>query len=130
MNLRGYINKLAYYFKDSYGFDMLSRVLFITGAILSISHVTAIPGLGLMVYSIWRATSKNRYKRYNELASFQRFTGAIKSKYSRTILSITEAPRYKIFKCPTCGQKLRVPRRQGKIIIQCKKCGNEFKGKS
>lgn len=33
---------------------------------------------------------------------------------------------YKIFKCPKCGQKLRVPRHKGKIAIHCRKCGEEF----
>ena len=33
---------------------------------------------------------------------------------------------YKIFQCPKCGQKLRVPRHKGKIAIHCRKCGEEF----
>ncbi len=33
---------------------------------------------------------------------------------------------YKIFRCPDCKQKLRVPRGKGKINIICKNCGTEF----
>lgn len=34
--------------------------------------------------------------------------------------------QYRIYKCPKCRQKLRVPRGRGKIAIRCRKCGNEF----
>jgi len=34
---------------------------------------------------------------------------------------------HKIFNCPACGQKVRVPRGKGKIMITCPKCGHEFK---
>ncbi|MDT8717229.1 hypothetical protein IAI10_11225 [Clostridium sp. 19966] len=37
--------------------------------------------------------------------------------------------KYKIFTCPSCSQKLRVPRGRGNIVIRCKRCGIEFKGK-
>ena len=38
--------------------------------------------------------------------------------------------QYKVFKCPKCSQKLRVPRGKGKIMITCRRCGNEFKKRS
>ena len=34
--------------------------------------------------------------------------------------------RYKIYKCPKCRQKLRVPRGKGKIRISCRRCQYEF----
>ena len=43
---------------------------------------------------------------------------------------IQEGRRYKIFKCPGCGQKIRIPRGHGKIQIRCRKCGREFFGRS
>ncbi|MCR5685040.1 MAG: hypothetical protein K6G81_06395 [Lachnospiraceae bacterium] len=38
--------------------------------------------------------------------------------------------QYRIFKCPSCKQKLRVPKGRGKIRITCRRCGNEFVKKS
>jgi uncharacterized paraquat-inducible protein A len=37
---------------------------------------------------------------------------------------------YKIFRCPHCKQKVRVPRGRGKISIHCPKCNTEFIRKS
>lgn len=33
---------------------------------------------------------------------------------------------HKIFKCPVCGEKLRVPKGAGKISITCPYCGEKF----
>ncbi len=38
--------------------------------------------------------------------------------------------QYKIFKCPSCGVKLRVPRGKGKIKVTCRQCGATFEEKS
>lgn len=32
----------------------------------------------------------------------------------------------KIFQCPKCGQKVRVPKGKGKIAIRCPKCNHQF----
>ena len=34
------------------------------------------------------------------------------------------------FKCPNCGQQLRVPRGKGKITVTCRSCGAVFEEKS
>ncbi|MCR5768807.1 MAG: hypothetical protein K6G45_10005 [Lachnospiraceae bacterium] len=34
--------------------------------------------------------------------------------------------KYKVFKCPECRQKLRVPRAMGRIKIVCRRCRFEF----
>lgn len=37
---------------------------------------------------------------------------------------------YRFYKCPGCGQKVRVPRGRGRIAITCPKCRKEFIKKS
>ena len=37
---------------------------------------------------------------------------------------------WRFYRCPKCGQQLRVPRGRGKISITCPKCGNQFIKKS
>jgi V/A-type H+-transporting ATPase subunit E len=37
---------------------------------------------------------------------------------------------YRFFKCPTCQQKVRVPKGKGKIKIHCPRCHNDFIKKS
>ena len=37
---------------------------------------------------------------------------------------------YRFYTCPSCKQKIRVPRGHGKISITCPKCRTSFIGKS
>ena len=37
---------------------------------------------------------------------------------------------HKYFKCPVCGQHLRVPRGAGKIRVTCRVCGAQFEENS
>ena len=34
--------------------------------------------------------------------------------------------KYKYFKCPKCGQRMRAPRHKGKIRVTCNQCTNVF----
>lgn len=122
------MNKFANYFKDSYGWDKFSSYLSITGIILCIlSRYTMVFGFALIIFSTIRSISKNKYRRHQELQGFERFLGNFNTKIRKIKSSTEQSRQYKIFKCPHCSQKLRVPRNQGKIVITCKKCGTEFK---
>ena len=37
---------------------------------------------------------------------------------------------HRYFKCPNCGQYLRVPRGKGKITVTCRNCGASFEERS
>ena len=37
---------------------------------------------------------------------------------------------HRYFRCPNCGQYLRVPRGKGKINVTCRNCGASFEEKS
>ena len=130
MNFNNFLSKIRYYFRDSYGMDKFSKYLFIAGLILSLTRYTMSFGYILIIYGAWRSFSKNKYKRHQELASFENALLILKQKFYRHKQSMNDSKHYKIFKCPNCSQKLRIPRKQGKVTITCKKCGTEFKGKS
>lgn len=130
MNIKNYMNKLAYNLRDCYGFDKLSKYLYVAGLVLSLSRYTAMLGFALVIYGTWRTFSKNRYKRYQELSILEKYLTLLKQRYSKYKIFLLNYPKYKIFKCPNCSQKLRIPRKQGKIVVTCKKCNTEFKGKS
>jgi hypothetical protein len=130
LNIKKYLDRIAYYLKDSYGFDKFSKYLYIAGLILSISRFTSPLGFVFIIYGTWRTFSKNKYKRYQELSTFENYLSKVKQKYYGIKSSALGYSQYKIFKCPNCAQKLRVPRKKGKVVISCKKCGTEFKGKS
>lgn len=121
------MNKLDNYFRDSYGIDKFSKYLFVIGAIFLLTKYTAILGLALIIFSGIRCVSKKIYNRQRELQQFEMFLGILHNKVSNLKTSIGYSRQYKILKCPNCSQKLRVPRKQGKIVVTCKKCGTEFK---
>ncbi len=122
-----------------YGVDALNR--FLTGVcivllVLSLFFGRKIfytIGVLLLFYSYFRMFSKNHSKRYAENAKYLQLTARIRpviQKYINKLKSLKQLKDYHIYKCPTCKQKLRVPRGRGKIAIRCRKCGTEFIKKS
>lgn len=130
LNFRNILNKIAFYFRDSYGLDKLSKYLLFAGIILSVGRYTILLSYVLVIYGTWRSISKNKFKRQQELIAFEKFLYAVRQKFYSIKTMAIQYRHYKIFKCPTCSQRLRIPRKQGKVTITCKKCGTEFKGKS
>ncbi|WP_123054219.1 hypothetical protein [Clostridium sp. JN-1] len=128
--MKNVLNKLSYYFRESYGIDKLSTHLYIGGLILSLFKHTAALGFVFFIYATWRCLSKNKYKRYNELQAYENFILPIAKRFSKFKYSMNDHKYYKIFKCPNCSQKLRVPKHKGRITITCNACGTSFKKKS
>ncbi|MCR3760608.1 hypothetical protein [Clostridium felsineum] len=125
------MNKYSKYFKDSYGWDKFSTYLSIIGLLLIISgRYAAIFGFILIILAVLRSVSKNKYRRYRELQSFEDFSLILRQKFYKVKQNIYSFKNYKTFKCPNCSQKLRVPRHKGKIIVTCNNCKSEFKKKS
>lgn len=86
--------------------------------------------LALLVYVYVRMFSKNIQKRYEENMKYlelkERFFG-----YFRKEKRMAEDRKTNhIYKCPSCKQKIRVPKGKGKICITCPKCKTEFTKKS
>lgn len=125
-----YSSKISGYLRDSYGIDRLSKYIYVLGLVLSFSRFTSTFGYVLIIYGTWRCLSKDKSRRYKELISFENFLRSVKSKYYKGKTSILEYRQYKVFKCPNCSQKLRVPRKKGKLLIGCKKCDTVFRSKS
>ena len=68
----------------------------------------------LMIWAIFRALSRNTYKRYQENRTFLLFFDRLKDRNNR------------YFDCPKCRQTVRVPRGKGKISITCPRCKEKF----
>lgn len=119
--------KLRNFMMGRYGGDDLSRVGFWAFAVclvlslflrMDIFYWAAIL---IMVWMYYRMFSKNISRRYEENQKFLRA-----KEHVKVWLREQRDPNHKIFKCPNCGQKTRVPKGKGKIAIRCPKCGNEF----
>ena len=114
-----------------YGYDQLSFFLVLVSCVLWL--LSAIPrlrllywvGIALLAWSFFRILSRRPDRRRAENARFMALAGpAIRwVKMRRTILRDRE---HRYFRCPNCGQYLRVPRGKGRITVTCRSCGVSF----
>lgn len=115
------------------GFDQLSYAMLLLGWLLSFLGRLFLPlrlvGIVLLVLSVLRALSRKVDKRRDENEKFRRLAGPALDwlRLRRTMLRDKD---HRYFKCPNCGQQLRVPRGKGRITITCRSCGASFEEKS
>ena len=74
--------------------------------------------------------SRNIPKRYAENQKFLTLKTKFLYKLSQQKNEVAQKKTHHIYKCPGCGQKIRVPRGKGMIIVTCPKCKKEFKKRS
>ena len=111
------------FMQGRYGLDRLNSVLLWISVILAVIAMilSGIPGLvfTLLAYllvstAIFRALSRNTYKRYRENRWFLMQCDRVKDRDHR------------YYSCPNCRQSVRVPKGKGKIAITCPKCKEKF----
>lgn len=83
-----------------------------------------------VIYAYFRIFSKNIYKRAAENQAFMKKTAGIRSWFYKQKGMMAQRKTHRIFKCPTCKQKIRVPKGKGRIEIRCPKCNTKFIKKS
>lgn len=91
--------------------------------------------IAVVIFSYVRIFSRNFDARYRENNWYLRKKEAFRSLFSGRragtragsgTSSYSGNPGVKIYKCPSCNQKVRVPRGKGKIQITCPKCHVKF----
>lgn len=127
-----FMYKLMQFMSGRYGMDQLNVAItvayFITSVVTSFFRnpfLQLIPYIFLVLF-IWRTFSKKIAKRYAENQVFLRYWNPIWNWLKNPAKAFKEHRLYRYYACPTCKQKLRVPRKKGKIRIRCPKCGTEF----
>ncbi len=119
-----------------YGFDELSKIfLGLTIALMVASMFTRnrviyLISLVLLVYSYWRAFSRNIAKRQQENQRFLNLRYQSAVKWNKFKSRREQKKIYRFYKCPQCEQMVRVPKGRGRICITCPKCQAEFIRKS
>ncbi len=115
-----------------YGTDQLNRFLttlvfifiilgiFIRGPVLPILEIA---GLGTVYY---RMMSRNFVQRGLENRKFLALTDGARKTLRIEKRKIEDRNTYRYFKCPFCGQEVRVPKGRGHIRITCPKCHGSF----
>lgn len=119
-----------------YGVDYLGRFTIIAGLIALLlagwtrSSLLNLLAWMLIIYSYYRMFSRNIYKRTQENQWYLNKTYKIRCFFARQKNMLTQRKTHHIYKCPTCKQKIRIPRGKGKIEIRCPKCNTTFIKKS
>lgn len=122
------MNWLRRFMYGRYGFDALSKFLFVLSfilyiifAILRLEILLIIP-LGIIGYTYFRCFSRNIQKRHNENIKFNLLIKPIKNFFNIKKRMFKDRKTHKYFKCPQCKQYLRVPKNKGKLQVTCPKC--------
>lgn len=114
-----------------YGGDQLS--IFLVALYLVLYLISGLPHMGglawlaslIMLTALYRCLSHRIDKRRAENARFMEAAGPV-IRWFRLRRTMHRDKDHCYFKCPNCGQRLRVPRGKGKITVTCRNCGVSF----
>ena len=106
----------------SFGLTILAFIL----SLIRVWEYMYIISLVIMAYAVFRMFSRNIEQRRKENYAFLRVVNKPKTWYYKTKVRRRQRKLYKVFKCPNCFQKLRVPKGKGKVMIRCTSCGHKF----
>lgn len=90
-------------------------------------------GPALMIYVCIRALSRDHMRRYREnqwyLKQKRKVEPTIrkwKRQWQKLQKNMEQRKKYRFYKCPSCKQKVRVPKGKSKIRITCPNCAHQF----
>lgn len=124
--------KLQRFMIGRYGVDAFGKFLLGTVVVLWVINLFANSrflyswALFLMIYAYFRMFSKNTTKRYQENVKYLQLKNKLVSRVKSEKSQLKERKTHHIYRCPTCRQKIRIPRGKGRICITCPKCKTEF----
>lgn len=130
--LMNFLRKLMY---GRYGSDHLSFFLLFLYVVLI--FISALPymawvswlALAVLLWNLFRMFSRRIDRRRAENARFLALFGPF-IRWFKMRRTIHRDKEHRYFKCPNCGQYLRVPRGKGKITVNCRNCGASFEERS
>lgn len=115
-----------------YGTDQFNRFMSIVALIFLIvsifirGNILYLLAIVLIGITYFRAFSKNGNKRYEENCLYLKYSAKIRWFFQKQKNYLKQSKEYHIYTCPSCKQKIRIPRGKGKINITCPKCKTEF----
>ena len=115
-----------------YGMDSFGKFTIIAGLVTMIlagwndSLILSLVSWTCIVYSYFRMFSKNIYKRSSENQWYLNKTYKLRQAFYKQKNLMLQRKTHHIYKCPTCRQKIRIPRGKGRIEIRCPKCSSTF----
>lgn len=130
-------DKFYRFMQGRYGVDQFAKftmgvaLVFIVLAIFvntgsSAGSLLDMLGLVAIVYTYFRIFSRNISKRAQENQKYLSATAKLRQRLNKEKNMMKQRKDYHIYTCPSCGQKVRIPRGKGKIEISCPKCHSKF----
>ena len=151
--MRDFLNRIREGFQrfmvGRYGADHLSRFMIGLALVLVVINLFVrkyTPVLSILVWviillSYLRMFSRNIQKRYDENTRYlmlkEKVVNFFKSRRDAAAAgtgrrtapgnpNMRSDAEHRIFRCPKCSQRVRVPRGKGRIEITCPRCGEKF----
>lgn len=128
-------NALQRFMYGRYGTDQLNVFLILAYVVVNLlfmlSHFSLLYWLSTaaIFFALFRTLSRDLPRRRAENAKFMKLAGPV-IQWFRLQRTIRRDKEHRYFKCPNCGQQLRVPRGKGKITVTCRGCHATFQEKS
>ena len=124
--------KFIRFMQGRYGVDQLSKFILILGLVFvvisalfnnALSLLTYILGWVMVIYCYFRIFSRNIPKRYAENQAYLAKTYKIRTFFGKQKNIWQQRKTHHIYTCPSCKQKIQIPKGKGKIEVRCPKCG-------
>lgn len=123
--------KMMRFMQGRYGNDRLGQAMLVVALICMVLSMFRIPfistvGLVVLILTYYRVFSRQIGKRAAENQKYLVLEWKLRARLQKRKQALAQSRTHRIFRCPQCRQKIRVPRHRGRIAISCRKCGTEF----
>ncbi|MGE7365654.1 zinc ribbon domain-containing protein [Desemzia incerta] len=124
--------KINRFMQGRYGIDNYSKFLVATSLILVLlANITSFSvftflGLGTLIYAYIRVLSNKPAKRWRENQLYLQHKRKVLTRIKKLPNDVKQKKQYRFYRCPSCKQKVRVPRGKNKIRITCPSCRTQF----
>lgn len=124
--------KFIRFMAGRYGIDSFGKFTLVIGLIALIlagwsdNIVFSALAWVCIIYAYFRMFSRNVYKRAAENQTYLNKTARMRGWFTQQKNMWSQRKTYHIYKCPTCRQKIRIPKGKGKIEVRCPKCNTTF----
>lgn len=124
--------KFIQFMRGRYGYDELSKFLLLVSILLTL--LSRVRGLGLLsilgsitlFIVFFRVFSRDYQRCSQQNRKYILLKNKVVKQVRVPINRFKQRKDYRFYKCPSCQQKVRVPKGKGKITITCPKCHEEF----
>lgn len=136
MAKQSFLDRLSEWMRGRNGSDELGLAALAVSVVLLLADVLAgtrwLSAVALLfaVYAWWRVSSRDLAKRRAENRAFLKRLGPAASILRNPKAAAEERRAYKHLSCPSCHQRVRVPRGKGKLRVTCPSCHTKFDARS